>query len=223
MVLGDAPSLYWRLGESSRVTVADASGNGRTGWYRNNLTYGVTGALAGSSDTAVACPGTSGLAYSTDSVSGPTTYSLELFFQSTSNRGGKLIGLEDVQTGWGDTYDRHVYLTNAGHLAYGIRSGGAQHVIETSAGYNDGAWHHVVATQDVDGMTLYVDGVAVASNPTTTPDAATGYWRVGGGNLTGWPNRPASSAVAGAIDEVVVYARALSTAEVAEHTAAAAP
>jgi hypothetical protein len=222
VVLGDAPSMWWRLGEASRVTVADASGNGRAGWYRNNLTYGAPGAIAGSTDTAVACPGSSGLAYSLDAVSGPTTYSLELFFRSTSTRGGKLIGLEDVQTGWGTAYDRHVYLTNNGHLAYGIRSSGTQHVIETGTSYNDGEWHHVVATQGAGGMTLYVDGVAVGGNATAVPDAATGYWRVGGGNLTGWQNRPSSSAVAGTIDEVAVYATELSAAEVAEHHAAAA-
>ena len=70
-------------------------------------------------------------------------------------------------------------------------------------------------------MALYVDGVLIGTNATVTPDAYNGYWRLGGGNLTGWPNAPASSALLGTFDEVAVYPTALSAAQVAAHFAAA--
>ncbi len=46
-VLADSPLAYWRLGEASGTTAADASGNGRTGSYLNTPTLGAAGALAG--------------------------------------------------------------------------------------------------------------------------------------------------------------------------------
>ncbi len=40
---------------------------------------------------------------------------------------------------------------------------------------------------------LYVDGTLVGSSATATSATFTGFWRVGGGNLGGWPDAPSSS------------------------------
>ena len=164
---------------------------------------------------------TSGIGYSNQSVAGPTTYSLEAWVKTSSFNGGKIIGLEDTRTGWGTVYDRQIYMTSNGRIAYSIRSGGVLQTITTVASYNNNVFHHIVATQGASGMTLYVDGVSVGTNATVTPDAATGFWRVGGGNLTGVQNAPASSALIGTFDEVAVYPTALSAGQVTAHFAAA--
>ena len=57
-VLADSPLAYWRLGESSGSTAADASGNGRTGSFLNTPTLGTGGALTSDSNTAVGFNGT---------------------------------------------------------------------------------------------------------------------------------------------------------------------
>jgi hypothetical protein len=215
-VLADAPSLYWRLNELSQTTVADASGNNRTGTYRNGLSYGTAGALIDNT-TAVLSPGSSGVAYSNQEQAAPTTYSIETWLKTTSTSGGKILGYEDVQTGWGDNYDRQLYMTNNGRIAYGIVAGGVRQTITSTASFNDGDWHHVVATQGAGGMNLYVDWTLVGSNATVTPDVYDGFWRVGGGNVTGWPNQPSASALAGTYDEVAVYPTELSAAQVAAH------
>jgi len=44
---------YWRFGEASGTSAADASGKGHTGTYVNSPTLGVTGLLTGDADTAV--------------------------------------------------------------------------------------------------------------------------------------------------------------------------
>ena len=44
-----------------------------------------------------------------------------------------------------------------------------------------------------------------------------GYWRIGGDAVSGWPTAPSSGTLNGDIDEVAVYKRALSDAEVAAH------
>jgi chitodextrinase len=218
-VMADLPSMYWRLNELGQLPVADSSGNNRTGTYRNGLSYGSAGALTDTT-TAVQSPGTSGVAYTNQQVTNPQTYSLETFVKTTAN-GGKILGLENTQTGWGTTYDRQLYLS-AGRVNYGVRSGAVQQVIQSPGTINDGQWHHLVATQGAGGMALYIDGALVASNAAViAPDAANGYWRVGGGNLTGWPNAPAASALAGTYDEVAVYPTELSAARVQAHFAAA--
>ena len=216
--MADAPSMYWRLNELGQLPVADSSGLNRTGTYRDGLTYGAAGALTDTT-TVVQSPGTSGVAYTNQQVTNPQVYSLEAFVKTTSN-GGKILGLENAQTGFGTTYDRHLYLS-AGRVNYGILSGGVQQVIQSANTINDGLNHHIVATQGAAGMALYIDGVLVGSNPTVAPDAANGYWRLGGGNLTGWLNAPAASVLAGTYDEVAVYPTALSAERVLAHFTAA--
>jgi hypothetical protein len=76
----------------------------------------------------------------------------------------------------------------------------------------DGAFHHVAATWDRTQMTVYLDGIAVASKPsqggTLNPASGTPV-RIGskGGLGTTFPFR-------GVIDEPTVWGRALSAAEV---------
>ena len=127
-VMADTPSMYWRLGELGQLPVADASGLNRIGTYRNGLTYGQEDALVNGSDTAVLMSGTSGVGYSNQSQAAPTTYSMEAWVKTSSFNGGKILGYEDAQTGWGVNYDRQLYMTNNGRIAYGIKSGGVNQV-----------------------------------------------------------------------------------------------
>ncbi len=69
--------------------------------------------------------------------------------------------------------------------------------ISTSAPYNDGQWHHVVATpRRSNGMTLYVDGLRRSDTDAdvTSGQPYSGYWRIGGDNLVaGRTSPPATS------------------------------
>jgi hypothetical protein len=219
-VMADAPSLYWKLSELGQGAIADSSGLNRAGTYRNGVTYAQDDALVNGSDFAV-LGGSSGIGYSNQQQAAPTTFTIEAWVKTGSFNGGKILGYENAQTGWGTTYDRQLYMTNNGRIGYGILSGGVQQSILSTTLFNDNQWHHVVATQGVSGMNLYVDGVLIGTNPTVTPDAYNGYWRLGGGNLTGWPSAPASSALLGAFDEAAVYPTELTGAQVAAHFAAA--
>ena len=134
-------------------------------------------------------------------VTNPTVYSEELWFNTTTHQGGKLIGFGSNQIGGSGGYDRHVYMsTTAG---CGSACGPVSpNMIDSPATYNDGQWHHMVATQGSDGMKLYVDGVLVGTNPQTQAQDYTGYWRVGGDTTWGGNS---SNYFAGSIDEVAVY------------------
>jgi hypothetical protein len=230
-VLADHPSFLWQLNETSGSTAADSSPNGFNGIYEPGTTQGVAGPITGSPSTATGFDGQSGLVTSASQVSNPQAFSIEGWFKTTTNTGGKLIGFGNNQTGMSGNYDRHIYMMNDGQLVYGVWTGQTQ-TIESSNSYNDGQWHYVVATLDpTAGMSLYVDGQLVGTNATTSAQAYNGYWRVGGDNLNGWNLDPWGSNSQGttqpygyffqaSIGDVAVYPTALSAARVAAHYAA---
>lgn len=220
-VLESGPASYWRLGEPSGSTTAnDAMGRGSTASYVGTVALGIAGALPDDADTAAGFNGSDANVSASQVTSDPRAYSLELWVKSTTTRGGKLVGFGNRQTGLSSSYDRHVYMTTSGQLVFGAYSGGRVTVASPSA-YNDGRWHHVVATMGATGMALYVDGSAVASNPNTGSQPFNGYWRVGGDSLTGWPSAPGSAYFNGSIDEVAIYQYALTGDQVASHYALA--
>lgn len=213
-VFADSPEIYWRLGETTGSVAADAT-YGDTGIYSGGVSKAVPGGIAGTSDTAAAFDGVDGLVSSSRQYSNPQVFSVELWFNSTTSDGGKLIGFGRQQTGDSSSYDRHVYLDDSGRLVFGIYDGNLN-TITTSGRYNDGKWHQVVGTVDSSGMKLYVDGELAGTNGATTAENYDGYWRVGGDNT--WGSR--SKYVRSAIDEVAVYSTALSGSSVSAHYAA---
>ena len=90
-------------------------------------------------------------------------------------------------------------------------------MIQSPGTYRNNQWHYVVGTTGRNGMRLYVDGVLVGQNTVTTAQAFNGFWKVGGDNLGSWPNRPTSDNYSGSIDEVAVYEKALTAAQVFAH------
>ncbi|MFE9848661.1 DNRLRE domain-containing protein [Streptomyces sp. NPDC005576] len=221
-VLADGAELYWRYDEAGGAFAADTSDGLDGGVYANAPAYRAAGAVAGS--TALGLNGTDEYVYSDrlHHYTSPSPYSAETWFRTTSTTGGRIIGFgNNIGTAQGHTSsisDKLVYLTDDGRLAFGVQSGATRPTITTAAGYNDGAWHHVVATQGPAGMVLYVDGETAGTAPATGSRSYNGYWRVGGDAMNNaWPNRPTSGYLAGQVDETAVYPTALTAAQVAEH------
>lgn len=212
-VLEDDPFLYWRLAETAGDFAQDSSGQDHAGRYLGGLTRGVEGALVGTQDPAVQLNGVDSHIVSDAPVAAPGAFSLEVWFRTASTRGGRLIGFGNQTSGLSNQYDRHLWVNNDGSLTFGVYPGRAVTAI-TPAGYNDGQWHHAVATQGSDGMVVYIDGTAVATNPETRAENYTGYWRVGGDRT--WSGA-SSNFLDGRVDEAAVYHRTLSAEEVAEH------
>ena len=211
-VTASSPTIYWRLDESTGRLAIDTTANGNYGTYSSGgVTYNQTGAVAGS--TAVTLNGSSGWVGGQTAFVNPSVYTEEIWFKSTSIRGGRLMGFGNSTTGASTNNDRVLFLTNAGKLVFGTWTG-VENRITSSASYNNGAWHHVVATQGPSGMQLYVDGVLVGTNPQTTAQNFTGYWRVG--YDTPWSGAT-SGYLAGSLDEAAVYLREMPASEVRAH------
>ena len=128
------------------------------------------------------------------------------------------MGFGNNREGSSGSYDKHVYLQDDGHLVFGTWTG-STNTITSPAAYNNGEWHHVVATQSSNGMKLYVDGQQVGTNPQTQSEGYTGFFKVGGDVTWG----SSSNYLEGTIDEAAVYLTELSASRIAAHYAAAAP
>ena len=215
-VYDDGPDVYWRLAETSGVLANDSSLNGNSGTYTNGPVRGGPSAVGLGTDRSTAFDGSNDLVTSDRASQGPTVFSSEIWFSTTTTSGGKLIGFGNSRTGTSTAYDRHLFMTNSGQLRFGVNPG-TQKVIETPDSYNDGTWHHAVTTQGTNGIRIYVDGVLVANSMAVGSGDYLGYWRIGGDNLSGWASRPSSDYFAGSLDEAAVYLRTLSAAEVLSH------
>ncbi|TLQ47195.1 CBM96 family carbohydrate-binding protein [Streptomyces marianii] len=219
-VLGDGANLYWRYDESASPFIGDSSSGDQNGVQVNGPSLRQTPAAVTGTSTAIGFNGSNEWVYSEKRTTVPSQYSIETWFKTTTTRGGKLVGFGDRTTGTSGNYDKHVYMRNNGQLIFGVWTGTAR-TITTPDSYNDGAWHHVVATQGASGMALYVDGVQVGTLAETSNQSYSGYWRTGGDNLNGWPNRPTSYHFAGQMDETAIYPSVLSASQVQKHHALA--
>ncbi|WP_144715278.1 LamG domain-containing protein [Curtobacterium pusillum] len=213
----------YKLTEASGSTTAtDWSGKGLNGTYQ--------GSMVAQTPSPNACPRDTGSSYvlngSTSFVStpksyvNPTTFSEEVWFKTTV-AGGMLVGFGSNQVSASGQHDRQVYLNTSGQLVFGSYNGTTQ-VVTSPKAYNDGAWHHMVATMSAStGMRLYADGVLVASNTAyTAPENYTGYFRVGYDTVSGWPGQPANFAFTGSMRYAAVYSTVLTATQVANHAAA---
>jgi hypothetical protein len=232
-VLKDNPSFFWPLNDTGG-TAADGSPNGFNGSYSGGTTQGVPGPLTGG--TATSFDGSTGNVVSQNAVTGPQTFTVEGWFKTTTNTGGKIIGFGGSQSGLSGNYDRHIYMMNDGQLVFGVWNNQTE-TIETPNVYNDGQWHYVVATYDATNTTgpneaLYVDGQLIGTTTSSSAQSYTGYWRVGGDNLNGWnldpwgsnsqgTTQPHSYYFNGTVADVAVYPTALAAAQVTAHFAAA--
>ncbi len=220
-VKSDGAILYWRFDEPSATFAHDSSGNLNNGFLRNAPAYRQTPAAITGPSTAIGFNGTNQYAYSNRQHTAPGRFSIETWIKTTTTRGGKIIGFGNLTQQNSTRHDKHIYMRNDGRLVFGVHNGSAQTVTTPSA-YNDGQWHHVVATQGplFQGMALYVDGQLRASNIlVSTNESTPGYWRIGGDNIGSWPNRPTSNFFAGQIDETAVYPTTLTSSQVSAHYA----
>ncbi|MEU6041042.1 LamG-like jellyroll fold domain-containing protein [Actinomadura sp. NPDC047616] len=217
-IADDGAADHWRLGDGGSGPAYDHAGPYDL-TLQSGVTRGQAGAIKNDTDKAMTFNGTSTGTSSTAAVPAPADFSLEAWVKTTSTSGGKIIGYGNRNSGTSTAYDRHLYMTNDGRVVFGVKPATSVVTIQSGAGLNDGRWHHIVGTLDSSaGIRLYVDGTQVGADAgAKNGEKISGYWRVGGDNLGSWPNRPTSNFLAGTLDEVAVYPRALTAQQVALH------
>lgn len=207
-VLADSPVGYWRLGESSGTAADNAEGTAaRDGTYVNTPTLGATGALTGDADTAI----------------GPlngTSQCVEIADQAAFDL-GDVFSLE-AWVSRGATGAAHVIIsksTNAYALALDTNgtimlSKVSETFLQTTGVLGTG-WHHVVGTKNGATAAIYVDGSPASTGAYSAQTCADNALPllIGADNDNG-------QFFNGSIDEVAVYATALTSTQVAAHYAA---
>jgi hypothetical protein len=239
------PASYWRLDEASGTVAADSSPlHTKPGTYRGGPTLGRPGAIG--SDAAIAVSDGRGVSnVSGSAAAAPLNYTLETWIRTAPGaaKGGRILGWSPTATSTSASANRALYMMNDGQLIYSILTsdGSTCHFgqpygtpgtcyVMSKQSYNDGTWHHVVATQSATaGLALYVDGVKVNTEneaPSTKPQLANGVWQAGiisgptstnAGftNIPWGPTYPHS--FTGDVDEFAVYPTVLTAAQVTAH------
>ncbi len=207
-VLADAPVAYYRLGETSGTVAKDASGNGHDGTYVGGVTLGAAGAVD-DDDGAASFIATSYVDLGDVAALKPAYVTAELWLR-TSGHSGMPIATPPSPYG----YD--IYINPTGTPRWELD--GVLLPVTSSAPsqvVNDGAWHHLVGTYDGARGKLYLDSILVVD------------FSYAGGALeyaAGSVNINRRSDVGGqicTIDEVAIYATALSPTRIAAHYEAA--
>ena len=212
----DAPTAYWRLGESSG-SAADASGHSNTGSYVNTPTLSTTGAIAGDTDTAVTFDGSTEYVNAGDVSAGESsTYTVEAWTKTTATAApSEMIAGEansasmSVKAYAGLQTDA----TDGSHARFiVVDDANATASVTGSKVINDGQWHHIVGVRNGTSFKLFVDGALdgtmTKSLTTITLDTTT----------IGARKRFALGAYfAGTIDEVAFYPTTLPASQINAH------
>jgi len=147
---------------------------------------------------------------------------MEAWVRTTSTSGGEIMGYGSSAANQSWNRDRMVYMRNDGTLSFMLYPGKLT-TITTPKSYNDGQWHHIVASlSPTAGAMLYVDGnLAAFDAAMTAGESYSGYWRIGGDALGGVNGQPSNTNIQADIDEAAVYSTPLSARQIAEHYTAA--
>jgi len=194
--MADGPVSYWRLGEPSGTAGSDQLGINR-GSYLGGLILGQPGAVAG--NTAVRMNGSSGRISVPDSASLRTgdTFTVEMWVKL-----GKL-GVSQGLASKGFV----LYLDAKGYLK--IRKPNVADIATSSVRIADtSAYHHIAVTKSGKTTKMYIDGADRTGlvDERTLGDSNTALLM---GTGAGYLN--------GTLDDVALYRRALTSAEVSKH------
>ncbi len=199
-VLSDGATHQWRL-DSEVATDPDRAGDLPLS-LAAGVTLGAKGAVSGDADPAATFAGRDDtLARTLSNDQGGTGSSIELWFSTTRDDNG----LARFRPDGSQVYVRDLR-TVGGRVQYTVESADASSrvTLTSPTTYDDGRYHHVVATQSGSTVTLYVDGRAVAEGTGAPELSVSGRWGIG-------------AQLAGSLDEVATYATALSSGQVVEH------
>jgi len=218
----DAPLGLWMLDEWSGTTADDFVGT-RTATYRNSPTFKANGLPH---RTGVTLNGSNQVADTADQtafgvpVSG--TWTIELWLKYTTS--GTSIQTPMSWRGTGAVVDDETTLITVNNGVSGriqvnvVNAAGSGRVtINSDGGWNDGKWHHVVATAVSGGvMTLYVDGVSRGTDSSGRYNNGIGARRVAmGANIAS--TTTFSQFFAGSVAAAAIYSTALSASRVKAH------
>jgi YD repeat-containing protein len=228
-VVSATPGLidYWRMAETSGTSLADSVG-GKTATALNGVTLGGAGALAGGADSnpSASFDGTNDTASAALNLSATNKLTVEFWLKWSSFSNNNDLAFEFTPNS-SNTNGGFFIAPNSSELQrFGIGIG--RSTSRNTAYFSRpsaNAWHHYAFVFDSSATASqqvipYVDGVAVSY---LKPNSGTGAGNFANSTLY-FMSRAASSLFgSGNLDEVAIYNRALTAAEISAHFKAANP
>jgi hypothetical protein len=244
VVLAKGPVGYWRLGEAGGPAAFDSSGNGNGGTYFGNPSFGQPGAINNDPGTAVGFSGPSSGDYVEVPEPGARPFSQ---LTSGAGLTVEVWMRPDVLIFSGETDDPYIHWFGKGMPGieeWGMRfysqdttrpnrisayiwnpSGGEGAGAYFEDALTPGEWMHVVAVYDpgdmdtpLAGVSLYKNGVVRKSPPAPgTLYANYDIVPADGGAPVRFATRDRNSFFTGGLDQVAIYPRVLTGAEIMEN------
>lgn len=195
----------WLFDDGTDTTVADSSGNELDG----ELVQGEPEWVEGKFGTAMNFDGTDMVNVPDNDLLDLTSFTIAAWINSPATSGRwHVIAAKEARNPTGRNYGIFGHVNN-GSIHYSFTSGGWKS-FDAPTNVTDGTWHHVAATYEQPNFKLYIDGVIDAEvAPDGVPESNESPLYIGGCDIGNYW-------MTGAIDEVVLFDRALSEAELAE-------
>jgi PKD repeat protein len=191
---------YWRLGELSGSSAREEL-TGGSGTLEGRVLLGAIGVLGPLADTAMSFDGASGGLAAAGAVLAESG-TMEGWFRWRA-------GTATVRDDTGPSGGWLLAFNGAGTLRYRVGGSGFDTGLPIET-VRDGDWHHLVATKSGPSARLYLDGAEIHSGVGAASTPAASPWHV----MRNGTNPVFSE---GEADEVALYTRALSAAEVKAH------
>jgi len=232
-------SLAWRLARLGSYSCLAAGLHAQcvaepqdmTHWWRaDNHAVDWRGAAAASLSATVAyTAGRVGQAFSFDADAdlitvphraamnlSPSGFSVELWVNAGTSQPNASWAIVDKSHGFTDSTGWAIAGGTDGRVGFAAGQGGSGSGnfvgVSSTASILDGGWHHVATTWDGAMLRLYLDGVLDASVPMTA--AVNNSRPLRFGHASGSGNVTPTRFFRGAVDEISLYRRALSAAEI---------
>ncbi|MGW0608304.1 LamG-like jellyroll fold domain-containing protein [Streptomyces sp. NPDC002640] len=228
VAVSDAPTGYWRLGESEGTTLRSVTGDTDkaatfTPDSGGKSALGAAGIFGTGENRAVSLSNGGVLRLPSTALAGTTHLSIEMWFRTTS-KNQVLFAFQNTPVGEKPTTWRAALnIDKDGKLAGQFLLDGISSAtpIRSAAVVNDNVWHHAVLSGAGDTQSLYLDGVKVGTLDGGIGEQSRPYTYVGGGwGTSGWLGEGTTANTyyfTGDIDEVAVYRNALDADAVAAH------
>ncbi|MES1165504.1 MAG: LamG domain-containing protein, partial [Verrucomicrobiota bacterium] len=213
LTINDGLAGYWTLDEGTGSAPADSSGYGNGGSFTGAAW--LTSGLPSTNFTDSAAGSFNGSSSFVD-ISTPVTptnaaYSACAWVYMTSNSGYRTFVSIDGTTDSAFFLQKRADTGKFGltMLASDMDSAAATHADSTTTPATN-TWYHICGTYDLTNLKIYVNGSLEGTTAMSSPWRGTGHTIIGAGKFSGnhvdW--------VAGYIDDVRIYSRALAASEV---------
>jgi Tol biopolymer transport system component len=207
-VSADHPIVYYRLDDTGCCVATDSSGHATNGTYASSgISYGVPGLLTGDLDTAITTTFNGPAVTASDSTlpAGSSARTVEFWERTTANPFQTFLSYGVANGG------QLLMVSTRGATSLGLFGYTDDAIFATPYPLNDGNPHHIAVAYD-GGVTVtgYVDGQQVGQGTLPSPLATPlGSGLKVGAGFDGPFN--------GALDEVAIYAGALSPTQINAH------